>query len=303
MSTIAGVDIFRQITGYNIGAFFTQYRTFIAQHYQNIIDYYAGSDRVSVSFEALNELSRQISMIEPLIDLNRNRFQTIDAWTILDAYSDIFVAVETAKNMSRWSRSTRTTQFNQNVEVDRILRQGEIFESVLQENGVVDYDNLWARTAIENYITEEDYTPQGGTIFSVAVRSGANFNLPNIVDNLRRENVYGKDIRKDFIFEDNDLLVVNGTNALTQTVDTILQTRRGGIPEFPEDGIEESLIGTNVNAIEYPVIFRNLLNVFRKDARFTEVNLLDLFRDQDSVFMRFEIKGLLKDTFISNLNI
>ena len=302
MSTIAGIEQFNQITGYDIGAFFIQYRDFVSLHYQNIIDYYAGDDRVAISFEALNQLNREIRQIEPLIDLHRNRFQTIDAWIIVDAYGDIFVAVETVNNMSKWSRSSRTTQFNRNVQVERVLKQGETFERVARELGIADSDNTWARTVIENYIIEEDYTPAGGALFSVPIRSNVNFGLPNIVDNLNEENVYGKDIRRDMVFENDDLVTVTGSDALEQTVETILQTRKGSIPEFPEDGIEEAVIGTNVNVIQYPTIFRNLLNIFRKDGRFTEINLLDLNRDQDAVFMRFEIKGLLKDSFVRNLD-
>ena len=303
MSVIAGIEQFREATGYNIGAFFNQYRAFVANDYQNIINYYNGDDRVASSFEALNQLNRQITMIEPLIDLYRNRFQTIDAWTIIDAYSDIFVAVETVNNMDRWTRSNRTTQYNSNVQVQRVLRQGETFESVFRNQGLLDYDNEWTLVAIGNYINEEDYTPDGGAIFTVSVRENVDFGLPNIVDNLSVENVYGKDIRRDIIFENNDLITVTGTAAVRQTIETIFQTRRGSIPEFPEDGIEEAVIGTNVNTIQYPTIFRNLLNIFRKDARFTEINLLDLFRDQDAVFMRIEIKALLKDAFVTNLNI
>lgn len=300
---IAGLEIFRQITGYNIEAFFRLYRFFVANHYQNILEYYNGADRVANSFAVLAELNRQITMIEPLIDLHRNRFQTIDSWNIVDAYGDIFVAVETVNNMSRWARSSRTTQFDAGVRVNRTLTQGQTFETVLRTEGVRDYDNDWTLVNIENYIQEEDYTSNGGLQFSLTLRGSSNFNLPNIVDNLNGENVYGKDIQRGFVFVDNDLQTVVGSDAVKQTLDTILMTIKGSIPEFPEDGIENDIIGSNVASIQYPIIFRNLLNIFRKDGRFTEVNLLDLFRDQDSIFMKFEVKAILKDAFITNLSI
>ena len=300
---LAGLETFRLVTGYNIEAFFNQYRTFVALHYQNILDYYTGADRVSESFAALNDLNDQVRMIEPLIDLHRNQFPTIDAWTIIDAYGDIFVAIETMNNMSRWTRSSRTTQFDAAVRVERTLRQGETFETVIRTIGDRNYENSWAIVTIENYLNEEDYTPAGGASFSYVLRQNVNFNLANIVDNPSELNVYGKDIRRDMLFADNDFITVTGSDAVQQTVDTILRTRKGSIPEFPEDGIEDAVIGTNVNTIQYPTIFRNLLNIFRKDPRFTEVNLLDLTRDQDAVFMRLEVKALLRDAFITNLSI
>ena len=300
---IAGLDTFRQVTGYDIQAFLESYRTFVAEHYQNIINYYNGADRVAESFAFLENLNREVTMIEPLIDLHRNNFPTIDAWNIIDAYGDVYVALETVNNMDRWTRSSRTTQYNPEISVDRILRQGETFELVLRNDGSNEYDDAWTRVTIENYINEEDYTPSGGTLFNIRLQGAVSFNLPNIVDNPTEENIYGKDIRKDFIFQDNDLITVTGIDAVRQTVDTILRTRKGGIPEFPNDGIEDDSIGTNVNAIQYPIIFRNLLAIFRRDARFTEVSLLDLFRDEDAIFMRLEITAILKDSFITNINL
>ena len=252
---IAGLDTFRQVTGYDIQAFLESYRTFVAEHYQNIINYYNGADRVAESFAFLDNLNHEVTMIEPLIDLHRNNFPTIDAWNIVDAYGDVFVALETVNNMDRWTRSSRTTQYNPEISVDRILRQGETFELVLRNDGSNEYDDAWTRVTIENYINEEDYTPSGGTLFNIRLQGAVSFNLPNIVDNPTEENIYGKDIRKDFIFQDNDLITVTGIDAVRQTVDTILRTRKGGIPEFPNDGIEDDSIGTNVNAIQYPIIF------------------------------------------------
>ena len=300
---IAGLETFRQITGYDITIFFMSYQTFVADNYQDIVDYYNGSDRVAASFAALASLDAEVKMIEPLINLNRERFVTIDAWMIVDAYSDIIVALSTLNNMSRWARSSRTTQFDALVRIDRVSRQGVTFETEVRDLGYTDSQNDWARIVIENDIIEEDYTPAGGTMFSVTLRNNANFNIPNIVDNLQGENVYGKDINRVFEFENNDLKTVEFSDALRQTVDTILRTRKGSIPEFPEDGIEDAVIGTNVNTIQYPTIFRNLLNVFRKDARFVDVNLLDLFRENESVIMKLEVRAILKDAFVTNLTI
>ena len=300
---ISGLDTFRQITGYNIEGFFRRYQTFVAQNYQDIVDYYNGADRVARSFAALDDLNREVQMIEPLIALNNERFPTIDAWMIVDAYSDIFVALSTLNNMDKWARSSRTTQFDAQIRVDRTTSQGRTFETEIRDLGSNDFQNEWARITIENYIREEDYTSAGGTMFSVTLQNNANFALTNIVDNLQGLNVYGKDINRSFEFKDNDLQTVNFTDALRQTIDTILRTRKGSIPEFPEDGIEDAVIGTNVNTIQYPTIFRNILNIFRKDSRFVDVTLLDLFRQDDAVIMKLEITAILKDSFVTNLSI
>lgn len=300
---IAGIDEFKEITNYDIETFFNDYNTFVNTYYNRIIDYYNGADSDAKAFAALDNLAKEISKIEPLFTIYRERFNTIDFWTIMDLYSDILVKVNTCLQMSKWMRSSRLSQFDSNVQVDRILSQGETFERISKDYGSTDYDNDWALIAIDNLINEEDYTPQGGLAFKVTLKNASNFNIANIIDNLSEENVYGKDIYKVFSFENNDLVTVVSKDALKQTLDTILSTVKGSIPEFPEDGIPDDVNGTNVNAIQYPGIFRNLLNLFRKDGRWTEINLLDLYRDQDSIFMKLEVQAVLKDSFITNVNL
>ncbi len=300
---IEGVEQFKDITGYDINAFFQSYEDFVSNYYNKIIDYYNGSDSDGDAFFALENIQTEINKIEPLWTIYRERFDTIDFWTILDLYGDIYVKISTCYNMSKWMRSSRLNQYDSSVNVPRILSQGENFEQISRDLGSNEYLDDWALIAIENYTIEEDYTPFGGTAFNLTLSNNNTANISNIIDNLKDDNIYGKDIYKVFEFEDNDLKTVVAKDALKQTLDTILSTVKGSIPEFPEDGIEDSVNGTNVNSIQYPSIFRNLLNIFRKDGRWTEINLLDLYRDQDAVFLKLEVKAILKDTFVTNINI
>ena len=78
---------------------------------------------------------------------------------------------------------------------------------------------------------------------------------------------------------------------------------KGQIPEFPEYGLPNDMIGNSVNAIQYPTIFRNLLNMFQRDARWVEVNLIDLYRKEDSIFMKVNAKTVTNNYLVTNIQI
>lgn len=299
---IAGIDQFKKITGYDIQSFFQRYIRFVENDYQNIVDYYNGSNMVASSFNELDNLLNEVGIVEPFFELYSNSFNTIDFWEIVTNFDEIYTKLLTCKNMSKWSRSSRTNRFDSNVKIERGLKQFETFEKVSSTVGSVDPQNDWTSIAVDNMIVEEDYTSEGGKIFTVKLLNNANFDILNIVDNLVGDNLYGKDIDKVTKFVNNDLAVKKYGDAVRQSLETKLATIKGSIPEFPERGIESDT-SSNVNTIQYPSIFRNILNLFQGDGRWSEVNLIDLYRDQDAVFMKLEAKTVLKDSFITNINI
>jgi len=300
---ILGVSQFKDITGYDIELFFNNYIYFMNQYYQSIVDYYKGGELVAQSFNSLNLLIDEVNKIEPLFELHQNRFTTIDFWEILDAFSEIQVKLMTCQKMQKWTKSSRLNQFDTNIAFDRGLRQFETFESVAKSVGSNDPDTDWANISIDNLITEEDYTTEGGKIFQVKLQNNANFDLPNIIDSLNGTNIYGKDIVKKFEFVDNDLKTIDGNDNITQSLDTKLSLVKGSVPEFQDMGLDPQSTSTNVNSIQYPTIFRNLLNLFQNDGRWNEVTLLDLFRQDDAIFMKLRLQTILKDSITTNLKI
>lgn len=300
---IAGVEEFKNLTGYDIELFLNDFIAFSSNNYQSIVDYYSGGVLVSDAFKELDRLVEESNKIEAIMDLNADRLKTNDHWVLVETLSDIQVNLWTCKKMSKWTRSSRLNQYDSSITVEKGLRQFETFENVSKEIGSLDPDNEWSNITIDNLITEEDYTTEGGKIFWVKLQNSYNYGIPNIVDSLSGETIYGKDIVKRFEFVDNDLATISGNDAIKQSLSTKLDTVKGSIPEFPDRGIDPQSTSTNVNSIQYPSIFRNLLNLFQDDARWREVNLLDLYREDDAVFMKFEAKTILKDSFLTNLKI
>ena len=140
-------------------------------------------------------------------------------------------------------------------------------------------------------------------MFTVKFKNNASFNLDNIVDYYTGKNVLGKDIDRKLTFENNDLKTVEFEDAIEQSFYIKINAKKNSIPQFPDKGIDANIIGTNVASLTYPALFRDLLNLFNQDQRWSEVNILDINRVDSSVFIKLEAKTITKDAIISNVNI
>jgi hypothetical protein len=294
---------FKTTTGYDIEGFFNNFALFINTHYQNIINYYNGSDIDQTSFNYLDFLKNELIKIEPLIDQCNNSFNTTDFWTINNIFSDIQTKLETCDNMGRWMRSSRVGRYSSTLTMAHIQTQNETLEKISARMGFSDQD-AWTDLALSNQVVEEDYTNKGGRLLNVRIPNSSVFNIQNVVDYLTAENVYGKDIVCKFeIQSDGGLATVTGRDSLRQTFGTIMSTISGSIPEFPNDGVPDYVYGTNRNIIQYPMIFRSLLAMIQKDKRFTGLELLNIKRDQDAIFMSFQASTIVGSTFVQNIPI
>ena len=294
-------DSFNRITGYNLQAFFQRFTNFISIHSGNIINYYDGGLLNNTSFNELETLLKESKKISPLFEQYGQNLIFLGYWELLDKFTEIQTSLYTFDNMSKWMRSSRLNRFDSNVKVDRKIRQGETIELIAEESGYNNPQEDWKELSINNQLIEEEYTPDGGKIISITFQNNATFDIDNIIDSLLGENILGKDIKTRINFVNNDLETVEFEDAIKQTLNTILGTVKGSIPEFKDDGVDNDMVGSNVNTIQYPSMFRNMLGMFQKDGRWTEISLLDLKREEDNVFMRLECKTVLQESIVTNI--
>jgi len=192
-------------------------------------------------------------------------------------------------------------QFSSNIKVDHVQKQNETIERMILEAGFSDPE-AWVSVAIDNQMTEEGYTNKGGALFTIKLPNSSNFTLENIVDYLTAENVFGKDIYKKIeITSDGDVTTLQGRESLQQTFQTIMSTIRGSIPEFPEDGVPSEVLGANENIIQYPILMRSLLSMIQKDKRFTSFDILDIRKEEDSIFLELKTSTITGDSLTNNL--
>lgn len=292
------------ITKIDIQQFFQDTVDFINEGYPSILSYYEGGDLPADSFKVLDDLLVRAESIDAAFFNFSDQMKTLDMWDLLDTFEDSWGQLLTINNTSKWMRSSRVGRYDGKFYLERTLKDFENFEQVASSVGSNDPQNDWEEIAVSNFIIEEDYSPRsGGPIFKISLSSSANFGIQTVVDSLVGERILGKDVDKRFYFANNDLAIVEYKDAINQTIDTIMNTLKGDIPEFPEDGISNEFIGTNVSAIQYPTLFRNLSTMFAKDDRFIEVNLLSLSRKDDYIIMKIKIKTINSDSYITNISV
>ena len=125
--------------------------------------------------------------------------------------------------------------------------------------------------------------------FYINLKNAGNNYLDTVVDVLVGDNILGRDIDVNFVFENDDLKIVIGDDAIRQALDTILSSQKGAIPEFKDYGIANEFIGTTVNAIQYPSIFKDVMNMFQRDSRWDSVELMDVKREEEAGIFYVEL--------------
>lgn len=301
------LNIFKSATGGDMKSFLEDFALFCNQYYSNIVDYYQGNVEFTVvgeAFNRLDDLMNRARILEPLFTLKSSSFSTIDAWELLDIFTDCQTKLWTIDNSAKWLRSAVIGRYGNNVALSRVLKTRENFESVASSIGSSDSQNEWVDIARNNSVEEEDYTAdEGGGMFRINLKQFGTFEISNIVDTLETKNILGKDIDKNFSINGNDICTVEYEKAIFQSLDTITQALKGCIPEFPEYGIPNESIGSSTNALKYPSLFRHVMNMFQRDARWSEVTLLDLYRKEDNVFMKIQAKTVTNNFLTTNIQI
>lgn len=304
---------FYEVTGYNIAAFFENAKNFISTQYPLIIDFYNGGDYPTNVFSQLNALLKECEKIEPLFELKKNMFENMDSWELLDVFSDVQTKLLTIANSSRWQRSSRLGIYSSTINVNQFLKTYQTFEGVANSFSLENPQDDWIDIAKNNEFLETDYSPvESKGLFVMPINNAGNSQIDNIVDNLalvkQEDGSYlslsmGKDINKKFSFKGGDVDTVQFQLALTQAFDTILKIQKGGIPEFPNYGLPNDMVGSTVNAMQYPIIFKAISNMFQYDSRFKEVKILDIYRKEDNIFMKIEARSITNEILVNTIQL
>lgn len=296
---------FNQITGYDIKSFFKSFVDFSNTYYPSIVSFYQGGIVNADAFKTLDNLIASANVIEPLFSLHSDTLDDISMWDILDDFTEIQTKLETIKNSDRWLRSSSIGRDN-TIQISRKLRSGEDFETVSLEKGDEDPENDWRNIVTPQYIEEEDYDDIDGmrNTFYINMRNTGSNEVSTVIDTLIGDKILGKDISVKFSFDETgDLITVNGHDAMIQALNIIASSLIGSIPEFPDYGISNEFIGTTVNAIQYPSIFKSVMNMFQRDSRWESVELLDLRIKEDNVFLTVKAKAITNQEYLTNITV
>lgn len=299
--TPADLVDFQSITSYPINTYFKNVSGFLKKDYQNIISYYSGNigSLNNISFTNLKNLISDTQDLFSTFSLHKSKLNNYKWYVLIDQIEQIDTSLLLVDNASKWLRSTISKgNFNPNPEVDIPFNQGQTLETIERNVlGSQDWDNTWPSLAIKNNLREEDYTSSAGFLIKANFDYVLNnFRINSIVDNPIGDKVLGIDLAKKltYVTADNDLLVLSPKDTFTQNVTILINLHQGDNPEFPTSGINPKLIvGSNVNSITYPVIFRQLSKMFSGDDTVGSFTITKINRLQDSVSINFEVSNRL----------
>lgn len=298
-------DKFKNITGYDISSYFNMFTEFVSTYYQNLIDYYSGQGPVNQdTVLVLNKLDSETKKVSNLFDSNsRNMADTAEFWDLIEQFENVKSKVDTIKNSSKWLRSSiQKGNYAGGVSFDYIQNQNEFFEGIATKAGYEDPQNDWSNIALNNNIIEEDYTKEGGCKMSLSLQNNAIVYVESVVDSLTGKKVYGKDLYKEVTLEDGDLKVLDYDETIRQSFDILLSTTKGSVPQFPLDGIDKTaFVGQNLNSVAFPSVFRQLVQLFRKDDTFKELSIINVTQEKDAMIIELSVKTRLDETLLNNL--
>lgn len=288
-------ETYSRILGEDIDSFLIRFSLFVEGD-RNLIELFYLGEIPSIRGEIFDELFYLKSKASNLINsLNRNkyRFSNIEDWDLLEQLERIKTVLETTENLGFYLKSSiqkgvysNSTQFELNI------GQNQTIESALNREGLGNNSSDWMNLAVNNDLIEEDYTSKGQQILSLSLNK---FNSPleitTILGPLDGENLYGKDINKKFTFTNNDLEVLTPRETIKQSILIKLNLKRGENPEFREDGLQKNLIlGNNIKALSYPIIFRQIASLFQKDDSIQSIGITNLKMVEDSLQLELDIK-------------
>ena len=281
------LDQFKSITSLDIELFLNNVSDFISDNYQSIVNYYTKDTAIDGNiFIDLDNLIDTSILINSAFSNFRDQLSlTTEFWKLIDIFDEARVKLLTIQNSERWLRATKDTLFNDSVSPSYVLRQQQTIENVSKDLGDTIPQDDWVDLAIKNDLEERDYDTEGGNLLYVSYSNNARIQINTVVASLQGKGVYGLDIDKTFVIDivTEDLKVLTNDETIKQSFLTLISTMKGSIPEFTDDGVDKTIIGTNLNSIQFPIIFRQISTLFQKDDRFKNFSIISIDQQVSSV--------------------
>ena len=301
------LDEFQDITNFDVASLIESYVRFLKNDSNKLQQFFSGDTKNNAQ-DAFDNLKLIRESIEDFYSIFRS-FDTMlwsyKWWDLLDQLEKIDHSVSLFENMSKWLRSSiLNSNFSQDQLADSNISQGETLADFTRtREGSSDPHNDWYNLALLNDLTEEEYTAEGGNLLYYKKVNGPIFFVESVVDNIVGENILGLDIQKKMQFDDDDLITLPYKETFYQAVDILSTLKKGDNPEFYSMGMQPGVIaGSNINSIVFPVILRQMSESFGSDDTIRSSEVTDIRRDQDALFIDFEVESMNSDITIASVN-
>jgi len=301
MITIEAIDQFENITNYPLQDYLLDYSAFLSDNRADILEYYRGevNEPNIISFEALEDILSRSTELSNVIETSRSLFQTTGLWDLLESVDVMRTSLQTIDNSSKWVRSAISkNNFNPDPEIEMVLKNLQTLEKLaFNELGYNDGDKGWYDIALINNLTEEEYGTDGGVRIKTSFVNGASIRVNAVIDTIQGDNIYGKDIARNFAYEDNDVLTLNPNDTVKQSAEIMAGLRKNDNPEFPFEGIQVELVsGGNQATFTYPIILRQLFSTFQGDDTFRSLKIIKINNKEDITNIELQVDTVLGES-------
>lgn len=303
-------DDFGQRIGLTNGGllkYFDIYYDFFQNQYPFIVRFFSGDlDRISSKYlESLNNLVTKAEDISNRIDNNSFNLLTYKDWEISDYLEDLKMELYRMLKTSKFLRSSKTNfNFSGKIEFNYSLASNQTIEDVSYKVlSSKSYDDDAVDIAIRSDLSEVDYNMTGGQSLVLSVElNSLNSQIQAVVDNIIGDKALGLDIKKAFVFINNDLEVLDYRPTALQSVEILSNLIKGDHPEYKDLG-STAIAGENYNSLQLPTFIREKVNTFSSDDTLTNFTIKNMKVEGDALFVNFTVNTVLDLVINQNIKI
>lgn len=299
---------FQQVTQKDITSFLQRVNSFLKSDRIAIVNYYSGTVTTinSSAFQTFNQLQSDLSTFFEAYQLHSSTFNNSRWWDVLEILEQIDNSFNSLRNIHRWSRSSLTKfGYDPNVQINYTLSENQTLERVSQDILLQqDPNNQWYDIAISNDLIEEEYSADGGVEVQLSYpRINRGLKLKSVMDVIVGEKVYGIDLHKKLTFVEDgdnftDLNILSHKETVTQSVETLILLKKNSNPDFPNEGLQTSVVvGGNRALLNFPVIVRQLKQTFSTDDSLKNFMVKNIAYEQDNLLISYEVETRLNETY------
>ncbi len=268
--------------------------------YIQLYNYYSGLENAvsQVYFDKYFNLLFQFNELMKTIETNKNALLLY--YDLVADIEELYYNFEAIQKLPKWLKSVVTNfGYNSNLYTEYVIGQEESLERIsrIQEKKITFKDD-WFKIAFNSNLTELDYTINGGKIISLENKDlkFSNVNLTSFVDFIYQKSIYGKDIDRNIILQNNDLVALEFDSTLQQSIYILMNLKKGDNPDFPKQGIQIELFsGSNRSVFQMPALIRQLTENFSTDDSIEYIRILGTKIEGDTVFIENQIKTIIGD--------
>ena len=301
-------ELFQRITSIDVQSLLLDFASFIQNQYPNITSYYSGTVRTpdADSFFNLDSLIVRFHDLIDLISLNKNSFDNVQDWVLVEQLEQCQTKLSTISNISKYLRSSIVKgNFQSSVVQDYPLQYNQTLENVSEDLANQNQSEGWTDIAINNDLQEEDYSPEGGNLLKVVFNNSVQLSyMSSVVDNIIGKAAYGKDISAQISFVGDDLNVLEYVDTIKQSISIKINLKMGDIPQFPSYGIDQKMsVGSAIGSFSFPMIFRKLSDIFSTDDSISAFAFKDVKIVSDAAIIIYEVNTRYNQIINGEINI